>query len=97
MIQFWILDFGFWIYNFDVGTFKIKCKVENIINRQKAAVVPKMLVDAGSEYTWVLAKTLEELGIEREKKELMFMMANGQKITRSVGFAIISLRQIFYG
>ena len=72
-----------------MGTFKVKCKVENIINRQKAAVIPKMLVDTGSEYTWVLAKTLEELGIEREKKDLMFVMVNGQKITRSVGFAII--------
>ncbi|MBA2607043.1 MAG: retroviral-like aspartic protease family protein [Acidobacteriota bacterium] len=78
-----------------MGTFKIKCKVENITNRQKAAIIPKMLVDTGSEYTWVLSKTLEELGIEREKKDLMFVMANGQKITRSVGFAIIRYDKFF--
>jgi predicted aspartyl protease len=78
-----------------MGTFKIQCKVENIINRQKAAVIPKMLVGTGSEYTWVLAKTLEEIGIEREKKDLMFVMANGQKITRSVGFAIIRYDKFF--
>ncbi len=95
MKGFAILDLRFAIYNFVMGTFKIKCKIENIINRQKAAVVPKMLVDMGSEYTWVLAKTLEELGIEREKKDLMFVMANKQKITRSVGFAIIRYDNFF--
>ncbi len=95
MKGFAILDLRFAIYNFVMGTFKIKCKIENIINRQKAAVVPKMLVDTGSEYTWVLAKTLEELGIEREKKDLMFVMANKQKITRSVGFAIIRYDNFF--
>jgi len=42
-----------------------------------------------------LAKTLEEIGIEREKKDLLFVMANGQKITRSVGFAIIRYDKFF--
>ncbi len=51
MKQFAILDLQFAIYNLAMGTFKIKCKVENIINRKKAAVIPKMLVDMGSEYT----------------------------------------------
>ncbi len=41
-----------------------------------------MLVDTGSEYTWVPAATLEKLGVEREKKDLAFIMANGQQITR---------------
>ena len=95
MIRFAILDLRFAIYNFGMGTFKIKCKVQNIINRKKAVVIPKMLVDTGSEFTWVLAKTLEELGIEREKKDLIFVMANGQKITRSVGFAIIRYDKFF--
>ena len=95
MIRFGISDLGLRIYNSGMGTFKIKCKVENIVNRQKVAVVPKMLVDTGSEYTWVLAKTLEDIGIEREKKDLMFVMANGQKITRSVGFAIIRYDKFF--
>jgi predicted aspartyl protease len=78
-----------------MGTFRIRCKVESIINRKKAAVIPKMIVDTGSEYTWVLANTLESLGIEREKKDLMFVMANGQTITRSVGFAIIRYDKFF--
>ncbi len=49
-----------------MGTFKIKCKIENIINRQKAAVIPKILVDTGSEYTWVFTKTLGSVDISSE-------------------------------
>ena len=78
-----------------MGTFTIRCKIENVIKREKSAVVPKMLVDTGSEYTWVSAKTLEELDIEREKKDLQFKMANGQIITRSVGFAIVRYDKYF--
>ncbi|HEX8264296.1 MAG TPA: retroviral-like aspartic protease family protein [Pyrinomonadaceae bacterium] len=78
-----------------MGTFTIRCKIENVTKREKSAVVPKMLVDTGSEYTWVSAKTLEELGIEREKKDLQFKMANGQIITRSVGFAIVRYDKYF--
>ncbi|HEX9930634.1 MAG TPA: retroviral-like aspartic protease family protein [Pyrinomonadaceae bacterium] len=78
-----------------MGAFTIRCKIENVIKCEKSAVVPKMLVDTGSDYTWVSAKTLEELGIEREKKDLQFKMANGQIITRSVGFAIIRYDKYF--
>lgn len=38
---------------------------------------------------------LEKLGIAREKKDLEFVMANGQKITRSVGFAIVRVNKSF--
>lgn len=54
-----------------------------------------MLVDTGSECTWVPAPTLKRLGIKREKKDLTFCVANGEKITRSVGFAIIRLNKSF--
>lgn len=78
-----------------MGTFYIKCKVENISDRKRSSVLPKMLVDTGSELTWVPANTLDKLDIEREKKDLTFVMANGQKITRSVGFAIIRYDKYF--
>jgi len=54
-----------------------------------------MLVDTGSEYTWVSAKTLEKLDVEREKKDISFIMANGQVVTRSVGFAIVRYDKFF--
>jgi len=78
-----------------MGTFKIKCKVENITDRKKSALIPKMLVDTGSEYTWIQGTILENLGIEREKKDVLFVMANGQRISRSVGFAIIRYDKFF--
>lgn len=39
--------------------------------------------------------TLEKPGIRREKKDLEFTMANGQRVTRSVGFAIVRLDKHF--
>ena len=58
-------------------------------------VVPKLLVDTGSEYSWVSERTLEKIGIQREKKDVAFVLANGQRVTRSVGFAIIRLDKFF--
>lgn len=78
-----------------MGTFFTKCKIENVIERKKSAVMQKMLVDTGGEYTWVPAATLEKIGVNREKKDVPFVMANGQTITRSVGFAIIRLDKYF--
>lgn len=78
-----------------MGTFYTRCKIENSVDRTKSLVVPKLLVDTGSEYTWISATTLEKLGIDREKKDVLFIMANGQHVTRSVGFAIIRLDKFF--
>ncbi|MCY2988919.1 MAG: hypothetical protein NTY19_13770 [Planctomycetota bacterium] len=52
-------------------------------------------MDTGSEYTWLPKQTLEQLGIQREKKDLTFVMANGAKITRTVGFAILYVEDNF--
>ena len=73
-----------------MGTFKIKCKVGNIVHRKKSAVISEMLVDTGSEYTWIPEKVLDKLDVNREKKDVGFVMANGQIITRSIGFALLS-------
>jgi len=78
-----------------MGTFYTKCKIENVVDRSKAVIIPKMLVDTGSEYTWVSETILDRLGIDREKKDLLFVMAKGQRVTRSVGFAIIRLNKYF--
>lgn len=78
-----------------MGTFYTKCKVENPSERTRSAVIPKLLVDTGSEYSWVSGRTLERIGIQREKKDVAFVLANGQQVTRSVGFAIIRLDKFF--
>ena len=78
-----------------MGTFSVGCKIENSVDRSRHVKLPRMLVDTGSEYTWAPATTLEKIGIAREKKDVEFMMANGQRITRSVGFAIIRVDKAF--
>ncbi|MEI8311793.1 MAG: retroviral-like aspartic protease family protein [Verrucomicrobiota bacterium] len=78
-----------------MGTFYTGAKIENISRREQSAKIPRLLADTGSEYTWVSGTTLEKLGIQREKKDLSFVMANGQQITRSVGFAIVRVNQSF--
>jgi len=78
-----------------MGTFYARCKLENPADRSKSVVIPKLLVDTGSEFTWVSERMLERIGIGREKKDLRFVLANGQEVTRSVGFAIIRLDKYF--
>jgi predicted aspartyl protease len=75
-----------------MGLFYIGCKVENHKDGG-SAIVPKLMVDTGSEYTWIDARVLEKLGIERRKKDIQIRMANGQIITRSVGYAILRVNQ----
>jgi predicted aspartyl protease len=79
----------------DMGTFYTKCKIENSVDRTKSVIIPKLLVDTGSEYTWIAGASLDKLGVKKEKKDVAFVMANGQHVTRSIGFAIIRLDKFF--
>ncbi len=78
-----------------MGTIYAKCKIENPADRKRSVVLPKVLVDTGSEFTWAPEKSLKRIGIEREKKDVSFVLANGQHITRSVGFAVVRLDKYF--
>jgi predicted aspartyl protease len=77
------------------GAFYTRCKVENASERKRSVVLERVLVDTGSEFTWVPEKALERIGVRREKKDVSFVLANGQRVTRSVGFAIIRLDKYF--
>jgi predicted aspartyl protease len=72
-----------------MGAFYVGCKVENHKDQKRAAVVPKLLVDSGSEYTWLPEEVLKQIGVQPVKKDLQIQMANGQIITRTVGYAIL--------
>jgi predicted aspartyl protease len=78
-----------------MGAFHIGCRVENHVHRDKGVRIAKALVDTGSEYTWIPSAKLEQIGVAREKKDLRFAMANGEVITRSVGFAILRVGKEF--
>lgn len=54
-----------------------------------------MLVDTGSENTWVAEETLRRLGVVCEEKDMRFMLANGQTVSREVGFAVIHVGEHF--
>ena len=77
-----------------MGTFHVRCKIENISERDKSAVVPKMLVDTGSEYTWIAETALREIGIKPEKR-IRLVMANGSVLERDIGFALIMVGRLF--
>ncbi len=78
-----------------MGVFHTACKVENHVDRSRAVRVAKALVDTGSEHTWIPGARLEKIGVVREKKDLDFVMANGEVLTRSVGFAILRVGKHF--
>ena len=78
-----------------MGTFEVSCRVENHVDRSKSIRVPKLLVDTGSEHTWIPAAKLQKIGVTREKKDVPFVMANGETVTRSVGFAILRFQKHF--
>ena len=78
-----------------MGTFYTECIIENHVTSKKTIHIPKILVDTGSEYTWIHGELLKNININKEKKDLLFVMANGQRVTRSVGFAIIKVGEYF--
>ena len=78
-----------------MGVFYIGCKIENHVHRAKSARVAKVLVDTDSEHTWIAESTLRRIGIKAEKKDVAFLMANGQTVTRNVGFGVLRVADSF--
>jgi predicted aspartyl protease len=72
-----------------MGIFYVDCEIVNVRRPKKTAAVPRLLVDSGSEYTWIPADTLKQLGVVVAKKDEQFQMANGMIITRQVGYAVV--------
>jgi predicted aspartyl protease len=72
-----------------MGHFFVDCEVTHIRNPKKTAAVPHLLVDTGSEFTWISEEVLRRIGVRVQKKDIPFLMANGQTITRPIGYAIL--------
>lgn len=72
-----------------MGLFRVTCQLENQRDRTRSVHVPDVVVDTGSELTWIRRERLAEIGIEPEKRDRRFVLANGQQLTRSIGFAVI--------
>lgn len=71
-----------------MGTCRIDIEIENPTRPGSRAGVSGLLVDTGSELTWVPAGILESLGIER-RKLTRFRQASGTILERWTGFAWI--------
>jgi hypothetical protein len=76
-----------------MATVRVDCTIENASDRSRSAAAPHMLVDEGSERTWISGRTLDSLGIRQEKKDVT--LVNGQRITRNIGFAVIRCGEFF--
>ena len=71
-----------------MGTFRTDLEVQNPAAPARRLTVRDALVDSGSELTWIPARELEELGVERAKR-LRFRLADGRVLERWVGVAVI--------
>ncbi len=69
-----------------MGTFYVDA-VENHVQRDKSAVVAKLLVDTGSEHTGFPQTRWRVLA--PEKRGIRFVMANGETLTRDIGFVVL--------
>lgn len=79
----------------EMGTFHVGCVVSSHIHRNQKAEIRGLLVDTGSEHTWISEESLKKIGVVPEKKDVQFMMANGQTVSRDIGFAIIRVLDAF--
>src|SRR5438128_98120 len=73
----------------DMGIFYVEGQILNVRQPRRKVTVSKLLVDSGSEFTWIPEAALKLAGVTIVKKDVPFQMANGQTITRSIGYAIV--------
>jgi predicted aspartyl protease len=67
----------------------MNCQVCDIRPDAPWVEVRDAIVDTGSEYSWFPEDMLTQAGIAVRKKDIPFVMANGQRITRDVGYVLI--------
>lgn len=72
----------------DMGVFRTTIEVENIQRPGPTRALPNTMIDTGSELTWIPRTVLEELGIVVQKRK-GFLVADGRRIDRDVGYALV--------
>ena len=76
-------------YNPGVRVFSVEVRVAKPGRRPRWKAFRRVLVDGGSEMTWLPESELRAVGVEVFKWDQLFVMANGQYVTRNVGTAVI--------
>lgn len=55
----------------------------------KSATIEQLLVESGSELTWIPSDVLQKIDVVIREPDEQFVMANGEVITRDIGYAIL--------
>lgn len=69
--------------------FSLPVVASNPKTPDRATPPVEAVVDTGSEYTWLPATVLLDAGLE-PRREQVFVLATGERITRSMGYAIVA-------
>jgi predicted aspartyl protease len=72
----------------DMGILRATIAVQPLDGSRAPRALHDVLVDTGSEYTWIPAGVLDEVGVPRRRAQ-RFQLADGSVITRDVGYAIV--------
>lgn len=72
----------------EVGIFRTTIGIESAGVRGRVKELADTLVDTGSEFTWAPRTLLESLGINPERRQ-WFIVADGRRLERDIGFAIV--------
>jgi predicted aspartyl protease len=72
----------------DMGIFRTTVGVGSLSDPQRRVDVEHMMVDTGSEYTWIAEEHLAQLGVAPVRID-RFETADGRILERRVGFAML--------
>jgi predicted aspartyl protease len=72
-----------------MGLFAIDIEIAKPGRKARWLKLPKVIVDSGSELTWLPENVLREMRVDVFRKDQVFIMANGEQITRDVGIALL--------
>jgi predicted aspartyl protease len=72
-----------------MGIIRVDGEIADVRRPKRLVAVRQMLVDTGSEFSWIPEELLRKAGVRLVKKDLVFVMANGTSISRSTGYAIL--------
>src|SRR5206468_2713657 len=76
-----------------MGTFRITLSLEHPGRRGLLRALNDVLVDTGSELTWIPREILVGLGIGAERRD-RFVLANGNVVERDIGYAIVHVEGV---
>src|SRR5882672_7584005 len=76
-----------------MGVFYVDCTVENMAAPEKSAVIEQLIVDTGSEFTWIPSEVLSTVGVDVLKRDVEVVKANGEIISRDIGYAILRVNE----